>query len=153
MWVGGVRVLVFDDADRLLLVKQHHEGKDIWMVPGGGIEEMETAHCAAIREMKEETNLDIKICKLIWHVEEVSEKRGQRFVNYYVGKAVSGELKLGIDPEFDEEHQRMTELRYFTKEEINKLEIVHPKYLRNELWKIKENNFNHTNVYKIRRTK
>ena len=37
MWVGGVRVIVFDDDDRLLMIRQHHEDRDIWMVPGGGI--------------------------------------------------------------------------------------------------------------------
>ena len=41
MWVGGVRVIVFDDDDRLLMIRQHHEDRDIWMVPGGGIEEGE----------------------------------------------------------------------------------------------------------------
>ena len=54
MWVGGVRVIVFDDDDRLLMIRQHHEDRDIWMVPGGGIEEGETAVETAVREMKEE---------------------------------------------------------------------------------------------------
>ncbi|MEG0291182.1 MAG: NUDIX hydrolase [Anaerovoracaceae bacterium] len=151
MWVGGVRVLIFDNEDRLLMVKQHHEDRDIWMVPGGGIEEMETAHAAAIREMKEETNLDIKIGRLVWHIEEVSKERGQRFVNYYVGNVVGGELSLGIDPEFDSEHQRMRELRFVSRDEIKTFEIVFPNYLRDELWEIKEKNFTHTNIYKIRR--
>ena len=60
MWVGGVRVIVFDDDDRLLMVRQHHEERDIWMVPGGGIEDGETSVQAAVREMKEETGLNIK---------------------------------------------------------------------------------------------
>ncbi|MDQ9826677.1 NUDIX hydrolase, partial [Acinetobacter sp. 163] len=72
MWVGGVRVIVFDDDDRLLMVRQHHEGRDIWMVPGGGIEEGETAVETAIREMKEETNVDVEIGSMVWHAEEVS---------------------------------------------------------------------------------
>ena len=39
MWIGGVRVIVMDDKNRMLMVCQHHEDRDIWMVPGGGIEE------------------------------------------------------------------------------------------------------------------
>ena len=83
MWVGGARAIVLDDKDRMLMVKQHHEDHDIWMVPGGGIEDGESAAEAAVREVKEETGLDIEVGSLVWHVEEVSE-RGQRFVNFFM---------------------------------------------------------------------
>ena len=58
MWTGGVRVIILDDENRMLMVKQHHEDHDIWMVPGGGIEAGENAAEAAVREVKEETGLD-----------------------------------------------------------------------------------------------
>ena len=73
MWIGGVRVIVMDDKNRMLMVCQHHEDRDIWMVPGGGIEEGESSLEAAVREVDEETGLDVQIEKLLWHVEEVSE--------------------------------------------------------------------------------
>lgn len=85
MWIGGVRVIVMDDKNRMLMVCQHHEERDIWMVPGGGIEEGESSLEAAVREVDEETGLDVQIEKLLWHVEEVSE-RGQRFVNFFLGR-------------------------------------------------------------------
>ena len=72
MWKGGVRVILLDGNQRMLLVRQRHEGKDIWMVPGGGIEEGENAVEAGIREVREETGLDIGIDRLLWHVDEVS---------------------------------------------------------------------------------
>ena len=50
MWKGGVRVIVLDEENRMLLVRQRHGEKDIWMVPGGGIEEGESAVEAAVRE-------------------------------------------------------------------------------------------------------
>lgn len=74
MWIGGVRVIVMDDKNRMLMVCQHHEERDIWMVPGGGIEEGESSLEAAVREVDEETGLDVQIEKLLWHVEEVSER-------------------------------------------------------------------------------
>ena len=64
MWIGGVRVIVMDDKNRMLMVCQHHEDRDIWMVPGGGIEEGESSLEAAVREVDEETGLDVQIEKL-----------------------------------------------------------------------------------------
>lgn len=134
MWTGGVRVVIFDDDKRILMVRQCHDGKDIWMVPGGAIEEGEDARQAAIREVKEETGLDVKIEKLIWHVEEVSEKRGQRFVNFFLAKIAGGNLELGYDPELLGQEQVMKEVRFVSEEELKYLKNVYPEYLRCELW-------------------
>lgn len=149
MWVGGVRVVVFDDDDRLLMVRQHHEERDIWMVPGGGIEDNETSVQAAIREMKEETNLDIEIGRMIWHIEEVAE-RGQRFVTYFLAKIVGGELKMGIDPEFSEKHQRLREVRFVSQEEMQGLENVFPPQLKDELWYLKYTDYVDNEVFRFR---
>ncbi|MEA4987503.1 MAG: NUDIX hydrolase [Anaerovorax sp.] len=134
MWIGGVRVVVLDEYKRILMVKQHHDHKDIWMVPGGAIEEGEDASQAAVREVKEETGLDVEVVKLLWHVEEVSENRGQRFVNFFLANKVGGELHLGEDPEFDSEHQVLRDVQFLTQKEVLGLEHVYPDYLRDELW-------------------
>ena len=120
MWIGGVRVVILDKENRILMVKQHHDEKDIWMVPGGGIEEGESSMAAAVREMKEETGLDVEIDRLIWHTEEVSA-RGQRFVNFFMGRIKGGELTLGADPEFDNEHQVLREVRFMSRKEIEQV--------------------------------
>lgn len=149
MWVGGVRVIVFDDEDRLLLVRQHHENRDIWMVPGGGIEDGETAVEAAVREMKEETNLDVSIGRMVWHVEEVSE-RGQRFVNFFLGRLSGGELKMGADPEFDEKHQRIREVRFVSQDEMQTMENIFPPQLKDELWYLKYTDYVDNEVFRFR---
>lgn len=132
------------------MVKQSHEGKDIWMVPGGGIEEGENAAEAAVREILEETGLEIKIDRLLWHVEEVSEKRGQRFVNFFLGGITGGTLGLGEDPEFDNENQVLREVSFLSKREILSLERVYPEYLRTELWEALEPKYYRNEVFKIR---
>ena len=72
MWVGGVRVVITnEEKNKILMVRQHHEDRDIWMVPGGGIEEGENSIEAAVREAKEETGLDIEVVGVAWHIEEV----------------------------------------------------------------------------------
>ena len=78
MWTGGVRVIVLDEEKKMLLVKQHHEDKDIWMVPGGGIEEGEGARQAAAREVKEETGLDSTAGKFLGVVESSFLQHGEK---------------------------------------------------------------------------
>jgi 8-oxo-dGTP diphosphatase len=68
MWVGGVRVILANEKNEILMVRQHHEDKDIWMVPGGAIEDGENSVEAAVREAKEETGLDIKIRGVAWQL-------------------------------------------------------------------------------------
>ena len=133
MWFGGVRVIAVDEENRVLMVKQHHEERDIWMVPGGGIEDGENAREAAAREVLEETGLSVEIGPMLWHVEEVSEARGQRFVNFFAARAAGGEPELGEDPEFDGEHQVLREVRFFSAEEIVSLPRVYPEFLKTEL--------------------
>ena len=140
MWIGGVRVIVLDNENRMLMVKQHHEEKDIWMVPGGGIEDGEDTLHAGIRELLEETGLDIEMGPLLWHVEEVSG-RGQRFVDFFLADIVGGHLGLGTDPEFDENGQVLREVKFLTREEIKGLKYLYPEYLRDEFWAIHESGY------------
>ena len=68
MWIGGVRVIILNAEHKMLIVKQHHKEKDIWLVPGGGIEDGESSFEAAEREVFEETGIKVKTDRLIWHV-------------------------------------------------------------------------------------
>lgn len=139
MWFGGVRVIVLDEENRILMVKQHHEGRDVWMVPGGGIEEGENARQAAAREVLEETGLEISVGPMLWHVEEVSEKRGQRFVNFFMARIIGGQLLLGKDPEFDEGHQVLREVCFLSRDEVVDIPYIYPEFMRDELWQALEN--------------
>ncbi len=146
MYVGGVRVVVIDN-DKVLLVKQRHEGRDIWMLPGGAIEEDETSIHAAKREVLEETGLNIEVRELLWFVEELREKKisdgekskEQRFVNFFRGEIIAGDMQLGEDPELGKDEQVLEEVSFFSKEEImckDKLENIYPEWLREELWEV-----------------
>ncbi len=133
MWTGGVRVIVLDDENRILMVRHDHPERTVWMVPGGSIEEDESSAQAAAREVLEETGFEVEIGGLIWHVEEVSE-RGQRFVNFFRAKITGGEMKLGRDPELEESDQVLGDIRFMTREEVEGLEELYPEFLRRELW-------------------
>ena len=151
MWTGGVRAIVLDEDQRMLLVRQHHDGKDIWMVPGGGIEEDENAAEAAIREVKEETGLDIKVDGLLWHVEEVAD-RGQRFVNFFLChiEGDARELAPGWDPELAEDAQVLREVAFLKWEEVARLEVLYPEYLKDEFWQLLDNGELRYNAFRMR---
>jgi 8-oxo-dGTP diphosphatase len=60
--------LLFDEQKRILITQRpagsHLAG--FWEFPGGTIEDNESAQDALVREIKEETGLDIKAGKLYW---------------------------------------------------------------------------------------
>lgn len=143
VWVGGARVFVLDPQKRVLMVKHDHEGEVFWILPGGGIDEDEHSTAAALREVKEETGIDVKIERLLWVVEEVSD-RGMRFTFYFLAQMLGGEMHVGYDPEFDSDHQILREVAFLSREEIEKLPKLYPEVLRKEFWDIIEQGiYNH----------
>ncbi len=65
----GCRVLAFDGAGRLLLVR-HSYGSRRWMLPGGGVAAKESPLAAALRELAEETGCALLDARSIAMVDE-----------------------------------------------------------------------------------
>ncbi|MGC9393649.1 MAG: NUDIX hydrolase [Anaerolineae bacterium] len=63
MFTIGAFAVIFDDAGRVLLC--HRRDIDMWNLPGGGMESGELPTDAVIREVKEETGLDVAIERLV----------------------------------------------------------------------------------------
>jgi len=62
-------VAVVWGGDRVLVVKRHFEGRDYAVMPGGGVEEGESAAAAVVRELREETSLVARVDRLLWTLE------------------------------------------------------------------------------------
>ena len=92
--------IVVEDG-KVLLVK-HNAGH--WDFPKGHVEEGETEIETAIREIKEETNIDIKIEKENKYISEYSPKENvMKTVIYFIGEKVGGEDKPQIEEVSDVE--------------------------------------------------
>lgn len=61
--VPSATAVVTDDDGRILLV--HKVDNGLWALPGGGMELGESIEDCAVREVKEETGLDVEITGLI----------------------------------------------------------------------------------------
>jgi len=76
----AVRVLLLDEADRLLLVRFRDGDRWWWCTPGGGIERGESELAAAVRELHEELgDAPIEIGPCIWTRRHIGVFRGQPF--------------------------------------------------------------------------
>jgi len=70
---------VLAEGNRILLLKQDvtKSSSRKWSLPGGTLEAGETIECCPIREMKEETGLDVEIGDLLYICDRIQD--GLRF--------------------------------------------------------------------------
>jgi ADP-ribose pyrophosphatase YjhB (NUDIX family) len=61
----GVKVMVFNPAGEILLIRNSYGRSDLFALPGGGIGRSETPDQAAAREVKEETGLGVRDLALV----------------------------------------------------------------------------------------
>lgn len=84
------RFIVFNDVAEMLLIEQVPDG---WVPPGGGSEAGETPTQATIREVREESEIDIEIIKLLWCTETYNPEPDQLNLGYmFLGRVFGGEL-------------------------------------------------------------
>ena len=59
-------IFIFDETFNFILIKRKNNPyKDYWALPGGFVEYGESVETAAIREAKEETNIDVELKDLV----------------------------------------------------------------------------------------
>lgn len=98
----GVGVVVQKDKTLLLVKRGHEPKKGLWSIPGGLIEVGESVRAAAIREVREECNIEIQLQDVI-SVVDLIEKDDDENVKYhfviidFLAKYTSGELTPGSD--------------------------------------------------------
>lgn len=108
---------------KILLVKHSPLGEKghLWAPPGGGMEFGETAEESVIREIKEETGMNVKPEKLLF-VHEYLQPPLHALELFFLTPPTGGFIKKGLDPEIPDNKQMIREVKFFSFEEINTMD-------------------------------
>ena len=105
-------------GDALLLARHQKEQKTYWVLPGGGVEYGESLADALVREVKEETNIEVRAGRLVMANDSIPPDRHRHIVNlYFMAEIVGGVLALGSD-------KRLVEVRFVPLAEVPDLVFV-----------------------------
>ena len=85
----GVFAIIQDDDRRVLLC--HRRDHDLWNLPGGALEHGEAPWDGVIREVKEETELDVEVARLAG---VYSKPEADDLVFSFLCRRVGGEIAL-----------------------------------------------------------
>jgi ADP-ribose pyrophosphatase YjhB (NUDIX family) len=117
--VPAASAVVTDEDGRLLLGKR--TDNNLWTIPGGTMKPGETIAETAVREVKEETGIDVEVVSLVGiysnpqHVVEYSDgEMRQQFSVCFACLPVGGELATSDET---------NEVGYFGPDEIEAMEI------------------------------
>ena len=130
---------------KLLVLKSKYSSGEFYLLPGGGIEGMESLKETAIRETKEETNYDIEIQKLLYLQEWIDEKSDKNVLSVvFLGKIIDGKETHLNDPAIAKGNIKGIE--WIDIKDLNKI-TLYPIEIIPLLQKDSLNNFKNGGVY------
>lgn len=107
--------IVTNDQQQILLVKHPYRG---WELPGGYVELEEKCQTAIVREVLEESGIEIKIEKLCGVIHNSSK---HIFLYIYLGRCIGGSLQKSnetLDSQFFSRDKAMAKIKDRTNREI-----------------------------------
>jgi 8-oxo-dGTP diphosphatase len=98
-------------GSRILMVQHDHQnGETYWCLPGGGVEQSETAADGALRELQEECGVDGIIVREVSHTEYAQGHNVDTFL-VDIGDQTP---HVGTDPELQADAQILTNVAWLT---------------------------------------
>jgi 8-oxo-dGTP diphosphatase len=101
--VLGVGAVIWNDAGEIVLIRRGQEPRrGEWSIPGGRVEWGETIQEAVVREVREETGLEIEVLGLIEIVDSLARMPEAGVSRHYVlidfaARAIGGTLAAASD--------------------------------------------------------
>jgi len=112
-------VIITDARDRILLLHRSVASRIQWEIPGGKIEDGETASVAAIREIREELATDVEIIRELGSA-KFHEDNFTMLYSWFLGKVVGTPPQIG-------EPDRYDDLRFWLISDLRKtVETISP---------------------------
>ena len=99
----GVGAVIWNERGELVLIRRGQEPRlGEWSIPGGHLEWGESVRDAIVREVREETGLEVEVAGLIDVVDSVTRDASGEIARHYVlidflVQHVSGTLRAGSD--------------------------------------------------------
>ena len=97
--IPATAVVIIDDGKILLVKRAVEPRKGLWSLPAGFIEVDETVSECAVREVKEETNLDIRLTGIFDVHTVFDDPRYVCLLVVYTAEVTGGKLAPGDDAE------------------------------------------------------
>lgn len=122
-WVGGAAYVFDKDHSLLLIRRRSSSGNEIWMAPGGATEPGELIPHGVIREVKEETGLEVELEGLI-QVDEWQLDDGRNALAFvYMAKPLLEEPVIDTSGWVPEEQDNLLEVRFVPQEDVQRLKL------------------------------
>lgn len=116
--------IVIIKDDKILLMYRVNKDKKYYCFPGGEPEEGETPKQTAVREVKEETTLDVTLGELLCEVEETDSRGGIGY--YYLCTGFTGTAELSGEEKGFSCPENLYELQWVDMDKLDDL-VVYPE--------------------------
>jgi 8-oxo-dGTP diphosphatase len=109
-------------GNKLLLIRHQRtiNNQVFWAPPGGGLQFGETMHQCLLREIKEETGLEVKVKRFLFTNEFLQEPL-HAIEFFFEVEITGGDLTTGTDPESAADRQLIEKVEFLTIKELREI--------------------------------
>jgi 8-oxo-dGTP diphosphatase len=119
--------VIIINGSKILLMYRKKNDSEYYCIPGGHIDQGETPEQAAVREIKEETTLDVVLSEFLI---EIENQRRKEF--YFFSESSSGKTKLSGEEAERNSPENVYKLEWVLLADFPKLK-VYPEELQTKL--------------------
>ena len=128
--VRACGLVVHEESLLLVHLKAPTRPDPFWSVPGGGVQHGESLETAVIRELHEETGLEVGVERLFYATEFIQHPfHAVEF--YFLCQKTGGTLSKGHDPEYESGSQMILDVAFTPLEKLSETELF-PEFIRRQ---------------------